>query len=194
MDPSVDPDVDPDVDPNVDPNVDLSVDAETGRRAFAESVTSFVRAVDGLDEWELLGASRCHGWTRLDVVTHVLAGWQEMLGGMVSPVRAEATVDAATYWPAFAEEFASEDEVAVLMSQRRRTAAYATPGSATAQLRDVAAALHRGVDSLADQCYLWQRQVFAPGDFLAIWAVEDVVHHLDLLSEVPAPATGLALT
>lgn len=34
----------------------------------------FVRATDAIDENELLGASRCHDWSRLDVVTHVLAG------------------------------------------------------------------------------------------------------------------------
>jgi hypothetical protein len=36
--------------------------------------------------------------------------------------------------------------------------------------------------------------VFAPGDYLAIWAVENAVHHLDLLSDAPAPAEALALT
>ncbi len=41
------------------------------------------------------------GWSRLDVVTHVVAGWYEMLGGMVSPVESEPLVDAATYWSTF---------------------------------------------------------------------------------------------
>src|SRR3954462_5934608 len=108
----------------------LSVSLEVGRSACAESIDAFVQAVDSFTEYELLGASRCHGWTRLDVVTHVLAGWQEMLGGMVSPVESEASVDSATYWTTFAEEYASDDPVAVLMSQRRRTASYARPESA----------------------------------------------------------------
>ena len=71
----------------------LSVDLESGRRGFVDSVQSFVRAVDGFDEHALLGASRCHGWTRLDVVVHVIGGWQEMLAGLVSAVDAEPTVD-----------------------------------------------------------------------------------------------------
>src|SRR3954462_7796975 len=98
----------------------LSVSLEVGRSACAESIDAFVRAVDSFNEYELLGASRCHGWSRLDVVTHVLAGWQEMLGGIVSLVDDEATVDAASYWPAFAKEYAAGDPVPVLMSQRRR--------------------------------------------------------------------------
>ena len=64
----------------------LTIDLETARTAFRDSVTSFVRAVDDFDEMALLGSSRCHGWTRLDVVVHVIGGWQEMLGGFVSPV------------------------------------------------------------------------------------------------------------
>ncbi len=43
------------------------------------------------------------------------------------------------------------------------------------------------------RCLLWQGHVFTAGDFLAIWAVEDVVHHLDLLSDEPAPPSALRL-
>src|SRR4051794_12560685 len=170
----------------------LTVDLPTGRTAFTESVTAFVDAVDAFDEWELLGVSRCHGWTRLDVVVHVLAGWQEMLGGMVSPVDDAPTVDAATYWPTFAELEAG-DPLMTLMAQRRRTAAYSRPAAAYHQLRDVAAALLRGASSLADRHVLWQGQVFTPGDFLAIWAVEDVIHQLDLDGDEAVAPTALHL-
>jgi Mycothiol maleylpyruvate isomerase N-terminal domain len=173
--------------------MDLSVEAETGRRAFSESAEAFVRAVDGLDEWELLGPSRCHGWTRLDVVVHVIGGWHEMLGGLVSAVDRAPTVDAASYWRAFAEEYADPDPVVTLMAQRRRTMAYARPASAREQLQDVAAAVLRGAAGVADASYLWQGHVFAPGDFLAVWAVEDVVHQLDLLCEDPVPRSALDL-
>ena len=145
-------------------------------------------------EHDLLHESRCHGWTRLDVVVHVISGWQEMLGGLVSRTDAEPSVDAASYWPAFATESAAEDPVAVLMSQRRRTAAYSRPAAATAHLGEVAAAVLRGVGSIEDRPHLWQGHVFAPGDYLAVWAVEDVVHHLDLMSDEPAPPSALRLT
>lgn len=112
---------------------------------------------------------------------------------MVSPVDDEPSVDAASYWSAFATEYSTGDPVPALMFQRRRTSAYARPASATAQLRDVAAAVRRGVVSRDDRRCLWQGHVFAAGDFLAIWAVEDVVHHLDLLSDEPAPVNALRL-
>lgn len=171
----------------------LTVDLETGRTAFAESVEAFVRAVDGFSEWDLLDVSRCHGWTRLDVVVHVVAGWEEMLGGFVSPVDGPPTVDAASYWPAFDEEYAGGDPLVPLLAQRRRTAAYLRPDSVREQMRDVAAALLRGTASCAEGHYLWQGHVFTAGDFLTIWAVEDVIHQLDLVSEVPAPTSALDL-
>ena len=171
----------------------LTVALDDGRTACAESIEAFVRAVDALSEYELLGASRCHGWTPLDVAVHVLAGWQEMLGGLVSVDDSDPTVDAATYWSAFATEYATDDPVPTLMSQRRRSAAYARPSSATAQMHDVASALMRGVMACEDRRYLWQGHVFTAGDFLAVWAVEVVVHQLDLLSDEPAPPSALKL-
>lgn len=170
----------------------LSVDVETGRRAFVDSVREFEAAVDDLDEWALLGSSRCHGWTRLDVVVHVVAGWQEMLGGFVSPVAGPPTVDAASYWPAFEEEDAG-DPLLALLAQRRRTSAFARPDSAREQMRDVAGAVLRGAESCVDGHHLWQGHVFTAGDFLAIWAVEDAIHQLDLLTERPVPSSALAL-
>lgn len=172
----------------------LSVAADVGGGACAESIDSFLAAVDTFTEHDLLGSSRCHGWTRLDVVVHVLAGWQEMLGGLVSPVDTSPTVDAATYWPAFREQYATEDPLLALMTQRRRTATYARPAAATAQLHDVGESLRRGVASFDHPRCLWDGHVFAAGDYLAVWAVENVVHQLDLISDEPPSASGLSLS
>jgi Mycothiol maleylpyruvate isomerase N-terminal domain len=172
--------------------VALSIDLETARPACVASVRALLDAVDGIAELELLAASRCRGWTRLDVVVHVIGGWHEMLGGLVSPVDASPTVDSATYWTAFADELGDDEPVLTLMAQRRRTAAYARPAAACEQLRDVGGAVLRGIEAMPDRRCLWQGHVFEPGDFLTIWAVEHVVHHLDLLAGQP-PADGLRL-
>jgi hypothetical protein len=170
----------------------LTFATDTAREACAQSTRAFVRAAEATPEYDLLGASRCHGWTRLDVVVHVIAGWHDMLGGLVSPVDEAPTVDAASYWNAFQEQYGGNDAVDVLMSQRRRTAAYARPASALQQLRDVADALLRGVAVMSDRTHRWQGHVFTAGDFLAVWAVENAVHHLDLLALEPVPAAALA--
>ena len=116
-----------------------------------------------------------------------------MLGGLVSIVDSKPTVDAASYWSAFALEYPGEDPILSLMSQRRRASLYTRPASAKAQPNDVAAAVLRGVSGLRDRAYAWQGHVFAAGDFAAVWAVEDVVHHLDLQLEEPAPRSALRL-
>lgn len=172
----------------------LSIEIDEGRAACAETVEAFCQVAGEFSEYDLLGPSRCHGWTRLDVVTHVLAGWQEMLQGMVSAVDEPPSVDAASYWPAFEADHADQDPVLVLLSQQRRSLAFSRPSAALDQLGDVASALLRGIEWLPDGHLSWQGHVFAAGDFLAVWAVEDAVHQLDLLSAAPVPASALALT
>lgn len=172
----------------------LTVDLPEARDAFVTSVDAFVAAARGLGEYDLLGRSRCHGWTRLDVVTHVIAGWQEMLCGFATPDDGPPTVDAASYWPAYAEEFGDDDPVDVLMSQRRRGDAWPRPSSAVGQLRELAAAMRSAAHHLPDQPCRWQGHVFSAGDFLAVWAVEDVVHQLDLDVDGEVPRGALSLT
>jgi hypothetical protein len=179
--------------------VALSIDLDEGKAAFSESVIAFLEAIDRLTEHELLAFSRCHGWLRLDVLTHVLGGWQEMLGGFVQQVDRAPTVDAASYWTAFGQDMADENPIAVLMAQRRRSDAHPSPAALRAQLHDVSAAVLHATRALTDAPRLWQGHVFTAGDFLAIWAVEDAVHHLDLnldpaLAEGRPPASGLSLT
>lgn len=163
------------------------------RSAFDASVAAFSGAVASLPEWDLLAASRCHGWTRLEVVAHVVTGWQEMLGGFVSLVDADPTVDAASYWTSFADMTSGSDRIEVLMAQRRRAATYLRPAGLVEQMRDVAAAVLNGSRTIGGPFCRWQGQVFAPGDFLAIWAVENVVHHLDLLVDDKPPSNVVAL-
>lgn len=181
-------------DPVAGGGLELRVVLAEARDAFVESVHAVVAALDGVCEWDLFAAARCHGWTRLDVGTHLLAGWPEMLGGMACPVDAGPTVDAASFWTAFAADNAEQDRIAVLLAQRRRSDVHTRPDAMRAQLRDVAAAVVHGAEAMDDRPVRWARQVFAPGDFLTTWAVEDVVHQLDLDlgDDVPAGALDLA--
>ena len=173
----------------------LSIDLDEGKLAFEESVVGLIGAADRLTEHEMFGRSLCHGWLRLDVLTHVLGGWEEMLVGFVQQVDAAPTVDAASYWTAFAQEMAQEDPIAVLLAQRRRSDSHSSPAALLAQLHDVSAAVAHATRIMTDQPRRWQGQVFSAGDFLAIWAVEDAVHHLDLdlQGDVP-PASALSLS
>lgn len=58
----------------------------------------------------------------------------------------------------------------------------------------MATAVRRGSAAMRDQAVSWQSHVFSAGDFLAVWAVEDVVHQLDLQGDHPAPENAVRLT
>ena len=128
------------------------------------------------------------------MVSHLVDGWQELLGGIACVTDAAADVDAATYWTGWTADHADADPVLALMAQRRRTAAYARPSLAVAELRSVGEVLVTALDALQDRPRAFQGHVLTAGDLCATWAVENAVHHLDLLEppEPPASALGLA--
>jgi hypothetical protein len=171
----------------------LSFEHEVARRALVEAVETFVGAVSGASERDLLGPSRCHGWARLDVIAHVLAGWQELLGGLVCMTDAAPTVDAASYWAGYGESTAGADPVLVVLADRRRSAVWSRPSAALHQLRDVAAQVRAGATCVAEGRHAFQGQVLSSGDLMATWAVEVTVHHLDLDLGHASPL-GLQLT
>lgn len=169
----------------------LTVDLDTGRTALLASMEDLQAAIDGMTERDLLGQSACHGWSRLDVVTHLVFGGYELLAGLASRGAGPPTVDAASFWRAFDDFSSKEDPIQVLMEQRRRTGVYARPEAARTHLRDVFWAVGNGVRDLDERPVVWLGQVFTAGDFAAVWAVENAVHHLDLL--VPDPPAPEAL-
>jgi hypothetical protein len=114
----------------------LSYDHATAARLLAGQLTAFVAAAESFSEYQLLGASRCHGWSRLDAVVHVRAGLEEMVGVCAAQVDDPPDHDAASYWGSFAD--ADDDPVPPILWMRRTAAAYNRPEGALRHLRDVA--------------------------------------------------------
>lgn len=158
----------------------LSVPLQSGREAFVTQAQRFVSVAQGLDDYALLAASRCHGWAVLDVVVHVRSGLEEMLRGVTAPTEQAPTVDAATYWSAWAESDGAGPSVDAILWTRRTASAYRLPSSAVRHLRDAADAIMDAAARLTDHSLEFQGHVILAGDFLAIWAVELAVHHVDL--------------
>jgi hypothetical protein len=176
----------------------LSVAHEDGRRAFLDQLARFVDACGALSDVELLAASRCRGWAVLDAVVHVRAGVEEMLFGIVAPTDASADTDAASYWAAAVPtNDTGADDVAGILWTRRTASAYRRPSGAVAHLRSVADAVAGAVAGLPAGRLRFQGHVLSTGDFLATWAVELAVHHVDLGREVDVGSPtdeSLALT
>lgn len=169
----------------------LTVELEQARPAFIEQLRAFVAAAENLDDHQLLAASRCHGWAVLEVVVHVRGGLEEMLRGFTAPTADPVTVDAASYWTAWAAAD-PVDPVDGILWTRRTASAYRRPRSALRHLRDAADAALAAAHLLADTPIRFQEHVLTAGDFLTIWAVELAVHQADLGRdlELPVPTTA----
>jgi uncharacterized protein (TIGR03083 family) len=149
-----------------------------------------MEAVGQLDDRAMLAASRCFGWTRADLLVHVHFGLQEMLLGLVDPTDAEPDTDAASYWRADPpSNDPSSDELDNIRFARLLASAYRRPTGLIGHLRPTAEGVCRAIEALSAPTVNFQGHVLTGGDFLATWAAELAVHHLDLDlgSELPAP-------
>ena len=167
----------------------LSYDHVTSVELLRAQLAAFVRAAESFSEYDLLGASRCHGWSRLDAVVHVRQGLEEMLGDCGAQVEGPADHDAASYWASFAQH-SNDDPVPHILWMRRTAAAYNRPEGALRHLRDVASTAHVVLARMSDHAVLFQGKTMTSGDFLATWVVELAVHHLDLGDGAGQPPAG----
>jgi len=153
---------------------------------------AFVAAAQSFSDYELLGASRVHGWSRLEVVVHVRAGLEEMVAVCAARVDAEPDHDAASYWASFVAD--DDDAVPHILWMRRTATAYNRPEGALRHLSDVAATARTALDRMRDHAVLFQGKTMASGDFLATWVVELAVHQLVLGDDAGPPAAGALAT
>lgn len=167
----------------------LSIPLAEGRAALLSALDAFEAAVASLDDLALLAPSRAHGWARVDCVVHVRVGLEEMLAGTPAVTGTAPTVDAASYWSTW-EETAEADPIPGILWTRRTASAYARPRGVIEHLDMVARGVRAAAERMDEGALAFQDQVIATGDFLATWAVEQTVHHLDL--DLPAGAPGPA--
>lgn len=171
----------------------LHFDRDVARSAVLDGVRVLVDTVCGLDDKALLAASRCRGWTVADVLVHLHMGLQEMLIGLVTPSTAAPDTDAAGYWTAgLPSNDPDADDVAGVRFVRLVSSAYRRPTGLVAHLLPTAEAVSTAVAALRPGHLRFQGRVMSTGDFLATWACEIAVHHLDMGVELvlagPAPS------
>jgi Mycothiol maleylpyruvate isomerase N-terminal domain len=156
----------------------LALDHDHAVAVLLAQTDAFVAAAESFSEYDVLAAARVHGWSRLDVVVHVRAGLEEMVGVCAAQVDGAPDHDAASYWASFAAD--DDDRVPHILWMRRTAAAYNRPSGALRHLADVVATARLALGRLPDHPVLFQGKTMTSGDFLATWAVELAVHQLDL--------------
>jgi hypothetical protein len=161
---------------------------------FASSWAALLRAVADLTDHDFEQPSGCAGWLVRDLVCHLVIDAQDVLITLATPVDAEPTRNAVTYW-SVVEPPTGEDPLDALIV--RLASAYGDPALLKFHLDDVGSAAGRAA-ALADPALRvgTQEQVITAGDYLDAYVVEWSLHHLDLVvnlpSAAPPPAESLA--
>jgi uncharacterized protein (TIGR03083 family) len=171
----------------------LHVGHDEAQAAFLAELDAFLRVAGGLDDCQLLAASRCRGWNVVDVIVHVHLGLQDMLLDIVTRTDGKPDTDAASYWQSSVPtNDIDADRIDGMRFIHRLGAAYRRPAGAIGHLRPTARGIHTTVAALTPGAIRSGDHVLATGDFLATWTVELAVHHFDLGRELelepPVPA------
>lgn len=178
----------------ISPMATLHFKHREAQESLRGAIDRFVDTAESLTDLDLLAPSRCYGWTVLDVVVHVRTGLLEMLGGFSAGTSKPADQDAASYWRDYAGD---EDQVEPILWTRRTSSAYARPAQAVQHLRMTADAVMRSITLLQEGRVSFQNHVLSSGDWMGTWAVEIVVHQLDLchtldVAEPTSPSVAMA--
>jgi uncharacterized protein (TIGR03083 family) len=161
---------------------------------FARSWAALLEAVADLTDQDFERPSGCAGWLVRDLVCHLVIDAQDVLITLATPVDAEPTRNAVTYWEVV-EPPTGEDPLDALIV--RLAAAYGDPALLKFHLDDVGSAAGRAA-ALADPALRvgTREQVITAGDYLDAYVVEWSLHHLDLIAGLPSaaqpPAESLA--
>jgi hypothetical protein len=171
----------------------MNVDHGSGRTAFLMGLDAFTRCAESLSDLQLVAASRCTGWTVGDVVVHVHLGLQEMLFGLVSRATEEPETDASSYWRiTLPTNDDDADQIAGMRFIRLLGGSYRRPSGAVRHMLATAEGIRAAAGRLEPGAVRFQGHVLASRDFLATWAVELAIHHLDMGRELTLPPAAPA--
>ncbi|SCG19351.1 TIGR03083 family protein [Micromonospora echinofusca] len=169
---------------------------------LAQAYDGITRVVADLDDADLQRPTRCRGWLVADLLFHVLCDAQRALVALASPADGPPDVDDVSYWRAIPPgEDEDGDDARHAWWARRSAAAFDRPGAIVRLWTDTAPAAVRAAGAAdPDGHVTTQGHVLRVPDLLATLTTEAVVHHLDLVLDLPdAPlpgvlATGVAVT
>ncbi len=153
------------------------------RTVLAEELDDLRCIVAVLSDAEVIRATGCQGWRVADLLVHLRLGAEEVLHGLASPCEGPADRDYVSYWkdwPATAQVTFSDVRWTWAMA-----AAYPSAEVLRRHFADVAAIATAAGGAAHDGYVRFQGHVLATQDFVAMWAVEFCIHHLDLLVGVP---------
>jgi Mycothiol maleylpyruvate isomerase N-terminal domain len=156
--------------------------------ALAQAYGGITAIVERLDDAALQRSTRCRGWLVADLLFHLLCDAQRALVAFASPAVGPADVDDVTYWQDTAGS--GDDATRHAWWVRRSAAAFERPTGIVRLWCDTAPATVRAASAADPAAFVaTQGHVLAVPHLLATLTTEAVIHHLDLVLELPgAPA------
>jgi hypothetical protein len=153
--------------------------------ALAQAYDGITAVVTRLDDADLQRPTRCRGWLVADLLFHVLCDAQRALVALASPAEGPADTDDVSYWRTFPGDD-SDAGARHAWWVRRSAAAFERPGGIVRIWTDTAPAAARAAASAdPDGHVTTQGRVLRVPDFLATLTTEAVIHHLDLVLDLP---------
>ncbi|MEU8259708.1 maleylpyruvate isomerase N-terminal domain-containing protein [Micromonospora sp. NPDC048999] len=162
--------------------------------ALAQAYDGITRVIADLPDVDLQRPTRCRGWLVADLLFHVLCDAQRALVALASPVPGPPDVDSVSYWRPIPS--GGDDGTRHARWIRRSAAAFDRPNGVVRLWGDTAPAAVRAAGAAVHSfdphgCVTTQGHVIAVPDLLATLTTEAVVHHLDLVVDLPdAPPPG----
>lgn len=155
------------------------IDCDRARLAMMASYRAVTDDLGQLGEDELALPSGCRGWSRADLLFHLLLDAQRALVTFATPADGPADADFISYWTPF--QPGAHGYAAHARFVRRVASSYRSDLVIAALWAETAAAAIRVAATLpAGIKVVTQGHVLSASDFLATLAVEATIHHLDL--------------
>jgi uncharacterized protein (TIGR03083 family) len=161
------------------------------RELAAAQVEVLTEAVAGLSDADLVAGTGCAGWLVAHLLVHVRLGLEEMTGSFAEPADPAKPVDRdyVSYW----RDFPAATEPVTFGTVRwhwANASAYSVASEFRRHFADTARAAAGTSRYAPAGRFRFQQYIMAAEDILATWAVELVLHHLDLIARLPGERPG----
>jgi len=158
--------------------------------SLAEAYEGISTVLAALAEPDRHRGTRCAGWQVDALVAHLLLDAQRALVALATPVEREPDTDAVSYWRRFNPGVEPGERNAHAGFATRLGAAYPTLTSLTTQWAHTSGAAVRAADQARpEDAVQTQGHVLSVADLCRTLSVEAVVHHLDLVADLPDAPT-----
>lgn len=160
---------------------------ENVRTIVGKQIDLLRQIVAGLTDAELIKVTGCAGWRVADLVVHLRLGAEALMAGLARQTDAEADRDFVSSWR---DWFRNEPATfAAVRWTWAMTAAYPSADGLLRHFEDLASAAALAARGAPSGRVSAEGHVLDVEDWLATWAFEFSLHHLDLVVELEGRPT-----